>query len=355
MRANADLISGKVWLPQTAQDASPLELSFSREDFRRAFLDEVGRIDYPADPTERYIENFLACVDRDRIRAAAAQVHPQIVVDTSHGLGGGTLSTILNRLDVDYLPLNEPTLGALRDQFRHQLQHMAKIMGALDAGVGVKLDVGGERIFLIDERGAVLDDLTAALLLLELAMYANPGAKVALPVVLPRAFKTVVQRHGGQVVFTQNDLRALMRAATDDLLFATDGAGHFIFPDLQPVSDGLLATVRLLEYLGLRQAAVSEIVADLPTFFMAHHRVDCPWEAKGTVMRLLNQSYQGENAINIDGLKIDLGAEEWVHIGPNPERPLFEIRAEAEDPERATALVIEHGDQLLQWIVASEA
>ena len=113
--------------------------------------------------------------------------------------------------------------------------------------------------------------------------------------------------------------------------------------------------MRLLEYLGLRQAAVSEIVADLPTFFMAHHRVDCPWEAKGTVMRLLNQSYQGENAINIDGLKIDLGAEEWVHIGPNPERPLFEIRAEAGDPERATALVKEHGDQLLQWIVASEA
>ena len=74
-----------------------------------------------------------------------------------------------------------------------------------------------------------------------------------------------------------------------------------------------------------------------------------------TVMRLLHQSYQGEGAVNIGGLKIDLGAEEWVHIGPNPERPLFEIRVEARDPERATALVKEHGDQLLQWIVASES
>ena len=342
-------------LDQSRATERAVERSFSREDFRRAFLDEVGQIDYPTNPTEHYIESFLARVDRDLIRAAAAQLHPQIVVDTSHGLGGDTLSIILNRLNVDYLPLNEPTLGALRDQFRHQLQHMAKIMGVLNAGVGVKLDVGGERIFLIDERGAVLDDLTAALLLLELAMYANPGAKVALPVVLPRAFETVVQRHGGQVVFTQNDLRDLMRAATDDLLFATDGAGHFIFPDLQPVSDGLLATVRLLEYLGFRQAAVSEIVADLPSFFMAYHRVDCPWETKGTVMRLLNQNYQAESAINIDGLKIDLGSEEWVHIGPNPEQPLFEIRAEAGDSERATALVKEYGDQLLQWIVASEA
>ncbi len=341
-------------LDQSRATERSVERSFSREDFRRAFLDEVGQIEYPADPTESYIESFLACVDSDRIRATFTQTHPEIVVDTSHGLGGDTLSTILNNLNVDYLPLNGPKLGALRDQFRHQLQHMAKIMGVLDAGVGVKLDVGGERVFLIDESGEVLDDLTAALLLLELAMYANPGAKVALPAVLPRAFETVVNRYGGQIVYTQNDLRDLMRAAAEDVLFATDGAGHFIFPDLQPVSDGLLATVRLLEYLGLRQAAVSEIVADLPPFFMAHHRVDCPWEAKGTVMRLLNQSYQGDGVVTIDGLKIHLGTEEWVHIGPNPERPLFEIRAEAGDPERATALVKEHGDQLVQWIVAND-
>lgn len=341
-------------LDQSRAAERSVERSFSREDFRRAFLDEVGQIDYPADPTAGYIESFVAGVDRDHVRATAPHVHPQIVVDTSHGLSGETMSTILNSLEVDYLPLNGPKLGALRDQFRHQLQHMAKIMGVLDAGVGVKLDVDGERVFLIDERGVVLDDLTAALLLLELTMYANPGAKVALPAVLPRAFETVVDRYDGQIVFTQNELRDLMRAADGDVLFATDGAGHFIFPDLQPISDGLLATVRLLEYLGLRQAAVSEIVADLPHFFMAHHRVDCPWEAKGTVMRLLNQSYQGDGVVTIDGLKIHLGAEEWVHIGPNPEQPLFEIRAEAADPERATALVKEYGDQLMQWIVASD-
>ncbi len=349
-------------LDQSRVAERSVERSFSREDFRRAFLDEVGQIDYPADPTAGYIESFVAGVDRDRVLATAPHVHPQIVVDTSHGLGGETMSKILNLLEVDYLPLNGPKLGALRDdsrpsvadQFRHQLQHMAKIMGVLDAGVGVKLDVDGERVFLIDERGVVLDDLTAALLLLELAMHANPGARVALPAVLPRAFETVVDRYDGQIVFTQNDLRDLMRAADGDVLFATDGAGHFIFPDLQPVSDGLLATVRLLEYLGLRQAAVSEIVAGLPHFFMAHHRVDCPWEAKGTVMRLLNQSYQGDGVVTIDGLKIHFGAEEWVHIGPNPEQPLFEIRAEAADSERATALVKEHGDQLLQWIVASD-
>lgn len=345
-------------LDQSRAHERSVERSFFREDFRRAFLDEIGSIEYPTDPTIPYIEKFLAAVDGDRVRASGGGRdgpggQPQIVVDYSHGLSGDTLPTILNQLHVDYLPFNGPIPGARRDEFHDQLQHIAKIMRVLEAGVGVKIDVGGERVFFIDERGAVLDDLTAALLMLELVMYANPGAKVALPVVVPRAFEAVVNRHHGQIVLTQNNMRDLMRAATADVLFATDGAGYFLFPDLHPVPDGLLATVRLLEYLGHRQAQVSEIVAGLPSFFMAHHRVDCPWETKGTVMRLLNQNYQDGDIVTLDGLKIHLGAEEWVHIGANPERPLFEIRAEAVDPERATSLVKEHGDQLLRWIVAS--
>ena len=340
-------------LNQSRATERAVERSFFREDFRRAFLDEVGQIEYPADPSERYIERFLAVVDAEGIRprggtAARASGGPQIVVDFSHGLSGDTLSTILSRLDVDYLPFNGR--GQARTDFREQLQHITKIMRVLDAGVGVKLDAGGERVYFIDEKGAVLDDLTAALLMLELAMQANPGAKVALPVVLPRAFEAVVARHRGQIVFTRSKLRDLMRAATEDVLLAANGAGLFIFPDLHPVPDGLLAAVRVLEYLGRRQAPVSETVAGLPAFFMAHHQVDCPWETKGAVMRLLHQEYRGEGVVALDGLKVHLDDHEWVHIGANPERPLFEVRAEAGDPERATLLVKEHGDQLVQWI-----
>lgn len=339
-------------LNQTRASERSVERIFFREDFRRAFLDEIGRIEYANRPVDRYIESFLACVDVQRIGGG----NFQIVVDYSHGLAGDTLSTILNKLDVDYLPFNalmdETKLAVLRDQFRSQLQRIAKIMGVLDASVGVKLDVGGEKIFLIDENGRVLDDLTAALLMLELALYANPGARIALPVTLPNGFEKIAQWHGSEIVSTKNDLRDLMRAATPDVLLATDGAGNFIFPDFQPAADGLLATVRLLEYLAVRQLPVSEIVAYLPKFSMAHDRIECPWEVKGTVMRLLNQRFQGDRVITIDGLKILLDAGEWVHIGPNPERPLFELRAEANDPERATGLVKEYGDHLKEMIAA---
>jgi phosphomannomutase len=63
-------------------------------------------------------------------------------------------------------------------------------------------------------------------------------------------------------------------------------------------------------------------------------------------MRRLNQQYKGENVVTIDGFKIGLTDEEWVHIGPNSDMPYVEISAEAADTERATRLVHEYAEQV---------
>ena len=42
-------------------------------------------------------------------------------------------------------------------------------------------------------------------------------------------------------------------------------------------------------------------------YYVAQSEVTCPWEAKGKVMRLLNQQYKERLAEQIDGVKIMLG------------------------------------------------
>jgi mannose-1-phosphate guanylyltransferase/phosphomannomutase len=91
-------------------------------------------------------------------------------------------------------------------------------------------------------------------------------------------------------------------------------------------------------------------VSYLPRFYMAQDRVDCPWESKGAVMRTLNHRFRGDHVETIDGLKIHLSDGEWVHVAPNPERPYFELRAEAKDIDRATDLVVEYSKQLKEII-----
>jgi len=338
-------------LNQSRNTERSIERIFHREDFRRAYFQDIGRIDYAPRPVEKYVEAFLQKVDCTRIANAGLT----LVLDYSHGSASDVLSKLLVRIGVDVLPLNaiidETKLAILRDRFQSDLQRMSKIMGVLAANVGVKLDVGGEKIFVVDERGQVLDNLTVSLLMLELALYANPGCTVVLPVTLPNAFAAVAAWHNAEVVYTKNDLRHIMQAAANpDVLLALDGSGQFLFPDFLPAADGLMATVRLLEYLAVRSLKISEVTSYLPRFFMAHDRLAAPWEIKGALMRKLNEQYRGENVITIDGFKIRLTDSEWVHIGPNPDTPHVEISAEAGDSERASQLVVEYAGQMREII-----
>ena len=329
-----------------------IERNFFREDFRRAYLDEIGVIDYAVNPIGDYAADFLQHVNGDAIREAKLK----IVVDYSHGLAAETLGDILTRLGVDVVPLNarvdESKLAMLQQEFTANQERIAKIVCALDAHVGIQFDVGGEKIFLIDEKGAQLDNITTSILMAELALAANRGCTVAALVTMPRALETVAGWHGGRILRISNSMQHVMLAPQEtNLLLAVDGTGSFIFPDFHPAVDGLMAAVRLLEYLVNRALPISEIVRYLPPVHMARLSAPCPWEAKGKLMRLLNNHHKGRAIENLDGLKVSINEHEWVHLTPNPDRPSFEVIAEGVDDERAHALAQEFGaliEQLLQ-------
>jgi mannose-1-phosphate guanylyltransferase/phosphomannomutase len=328
-----------------------IERNFFREDFRRAYLDEIGVIDYVYDAVSEYQKDFLQQVNVEAIR----QANLRIVVDYSHGLAADTLSDLLTKLGVDVVPLNarkdETKLAMLQEEFSANQDRVAKIVRALGAHVGIQLDVGGEKLFIIDEQGQLLDHVTAAVLMTELALYANPGRTVAALITMPNALDRIAAWHEGRVLRISNSMQHVMLApAESNLLLAVNGSGNFIFPDFHPAVDGLMAAVRLLEYLVHRQLPLSEVVRYLPAIHLARHAVPCPWEAKGKIMRLLNHLYKGQQIENIDGLKIHLNANEWVHLTPNPDQPLFQIVAEAESDERAQALVNEYGAQIQRWL-----
>jgi mannose-1-phosphate guanylyltransferase/phosphomannomutase len=143
-------------------------------------------------------------------------------------------------------------------------------------------------------------------------------------------------------------------AGSVGVLMVTDTAGNFIFPDFQPVVDGMFTVVRLLEYLARRAMPASQVVDYLPVPHLAQKQVHSPWEVKGAVMRLLNEEYRETNVEKIDGIKIHLDDDAWVHITPNPERPLFELVAEAADDELAHTLVEEYRLKVESYIAAAQ-
>jgi len=320
-----------------------IESTYFREDFRRAYLDEIGRISYGEGVAQSYSAAFLAALHPDGV-AAIGRGFP-IVVDYASSSASPILADILRRLRADSVELNvnldENAVVQTNAQLEAAMQRLSQITPVVGARMGVRLDSGGELLFLVDDRGQRPHPLRALAALTALVMQASYGGTVAVPVTAPRAFEAIAARYGGTILRTKATLGALMQKAAEqpDILLLGDGTGHYIFPGFYPVADGLFATAKLMELLARNNARLSEVIADLPPFFLSQARVPCRWESKGKVMRILNQQYHERNGEQqIDGIKIDLGAE-WVLILPDPDGPFFHVIAEGSSDDHARALV----------------
>jgi len=317
-----------------------VERVFFREDFRRVYLDEIGVIDYARQVIDTYTKGFLAAINSDVIRQAKFR----IVADYAYAPTSEVLPAILSGLDVDVVPLSAHVDGdkmsVLPTEFEKALKELTLITGALEPDLGVRLDVGGEKVFLVDHRGRYVPEITASAALAKLALCCNPGGTIVVPVHMPNIFDWIAAEHGGRVIRCKVDPHDLIAAsAGDGVVLGTDGGGNFVFPQFQPAIDGLMATVKLLEFLALQRTTLANVVAGLPPYYVDHREVSCPWEAKGRVMRLLNQQYKDRRGELIDGVKILLSEGEWVLVLPDPDYPRFHVYAEARTDKEAEDLV----------------
>jgi mannose-1-phosphate guanylyltransferase/phosphomannomutase len=317
-----------------------VEQVFFREDFRRVYLDEIGTISYAPEVVKRYTTGFLQSINYDAIRHAQFY----IVVDYANSPVATVLPGILNELNCNVVALNanveEGRMAIQPHELQAALDRLSLIVSALNTHVGLRLDVGGEKVFLVDDQGVRLKNVTAAAVMAELALRASPGATIAVPVTMPNVFEQIAAQHNGHVIRTKVSEHALTKVACESpVALAADDSGNFIFPQFQCTSDGLMATAKLLEFLATQQITLSQVVAGLPPFHVIYEKVSCPWEAKGIVMRRLNEQFQHDQVDTTDGIKIRLDEMEWVLLLPDPDHPLFQIHAEAASRVQAKELV----------------
>src|SRR5260370_12738420 len=208
--------------------------------------------------------------------------------------------------------------------------------------MGIRIDPGGERISVVDDRGRILEGMKMLAVMADLMLGRSPGGTVGAPVSAPSALQHIAKRYDGNILHTKVLAYALMTAAgREGVVLVGDGAGGFVFPVLQPAFDGMFAIAKLLELLATFDMRLSQVVDDLPAYFMSQTVVHCPWEHKGKVMRILSEQYRERRAIPIDGIKIDLGKER-VLVLPDADRPLFLVLAVPVSNEHAQGLPPEH-------------
>jgi mannose-1-phosphate guanylyltransferase/phosphomannomutase len=322
-----------------------VERVFFREDYRRAYMDDIGNIDYATDVVDVYTRGYLSALDVPAIQSSKRK----IVVDYAHAPAAEVLPQLLEMLNIEVVPLNARIdankLAVSQKDFRAERAQLATITGALsDVSLGIRLDVGGEKMFVVDETGASLPDAVVSAAMAALVFQSCPGSTIVVTTDQSLLFERLAQRYGGHVRRCSVDGQSLMEAASaGDVVMATDGTGNFVFPAFHPVIDGLIAVGKLVEFLAKEDLYLSQVVANLPPSYMASGEVPATWETKGRIMRCLVEQFAKFRTETIDGIKIYLSDDSWVLIRPGADQPVFYITAEAKSTAAAQEIVADYG------------
>ncbi len=324
-------------IPVSEKTQKDIEKYYGRQDFRRAFYTEMGRIHFPDRAHETYMRGLTRAWDTALIRARGYR----LVIDYSYSPVALVLPLVLPYLKAEVISLHaftdEQKTTVAPSELGVNIADVQRLVKVMGADLGAVIDPGAERLYLVDELGQEIPLERALLLFVRLvAATLPPGRKIALPLTVTRLAEDMAAPFGVEIERTKVSLPALTEAATaDDIAFAGAIGGGYIFPEFLPAFDALMSLGKLLELLAPSAVPLSEQVAAILSSTLVHKTVGCPWSLKGTVMRTVIEELQrsdGHDLSLLDGIKVFYRSG-WAQILPDADEALFHIYAEGADTD----------------------
>ncbi len=336
-----------LFLDERGADLSPatqrkLERVLSRQEFRRAFPGEIADITFPSRTLENYSQEVLRCIDTTGVADAGLKV----VIDTAGGTAALVLPPLLGRVGIDVLTVNNrldqtaPTETVV--EHMRALERLGDLVASSRAAFGVRFDPVGERLSLVDERGVIIHDDRALLVLMDLVAAERHSGSIALPITTTRVAEAVARFHHVTVRWTPTSPDELTKAAAaSDSIFAGDGRGGFVVPEFSTAIDGIAAFIRLTGLVARTKLTLSQIDARIPQAHVLRRSVPTPWAAKGMVMRSIVEAAGHRRIDTVDGVRIIEDDGRWALVLPDPAEAVTHLWAESTDADSATELLEE--------------
>jgi mannose-1-phosphate guanylyltransferase / phosphomannomutase len=316
-----------------------IERLYFRQEFRRAFFDEIGDILYPPRPLEYY----GAALNDAMYKAGLTGEWRKVVADMAGGPATFILPQVAHGWNINLIALNgvidsEAASAPSEVPADGLISEITRGIELFGADLGVMFDWGAERVRLLTNSGRLLDSDTA--LHAMVAMWCRTrdvDGAIAVPLSASQVVEEIAAKYGHEVIRPGRARRALAEAVLDGrAVFAGSESGGFIFGDFFPAYDGVLSTGMAVRMLSKLQMTLDQVVAELPEFHKVHHTVRCPAERKGAVMRAVTERAAGMTAQLSEGVRVTY-SDGWALVLPHSSEPQVQIWAEASSDQAAMA------------------
>ena len=203
--------------------------------------------------------------------------------------------------------------------------------------VGVGFDGDGDRIGVVDEKGAIIFGDQLMIIFSREILSRKPGATFISEVKCSKTLYDDIEKHGGKAIMWKTGhslIKQKMKEVKAEL--AGEMSGHMFFADRYfGYDDAIYALCRLLEILGSGKKKMSELLSDIPkTYSTPEIRFECPDSIKFEVVRKAAEYFRDRfDIIDIDGVRV-IFEDGWGLVRASNTQPALVLRFEAFSEKR---------------------
>jgi mannose-1-phosphate guanylyltransferase/phosphomannomutase len=314
-----------------------IEDRIGREAFRRMPSSSIGRILVTEEAAQRYIRGLKEIAPVPLLRNQFSR----IVLDCAYGTVSSVAPALMEELGCPAIAVNAvPNVAAepRTDEKRNRmLEDLSSMVPNLGAELGALLTDDATTLHLADDKGYVLSSPNLFMAYIDLILRSEPGAVIVVPDTAPSQLESLIQRRRGRIIRAPNSERDLIATAVrENAVMGGDLNGRFVFPHLHNAFDGVAALIEVVKRLNQLKVRLSDIVASLPPFHLAHALVPFSWDQKSEILQRLEEIVGEKDSGNGIRQYYEGG---WVYIVEDSTMPAFHVHAQADDPARLNTVM----------------
>jgi phosphomannomutase len=293
---------------------------------------------------DAYAAHVRSFVDVESLRPL------RVVADTANGMGGLVVPAVFAGLPFEVEILFPELDGTFPNHPADPIQpenQIALKQAVVDAGadIGLAFDGDADRVFLVDEKAALVDGSLTTALVASSMLDKHPGATVLYNCICSRVVPEVIAEKGGTGIRTKVGHSYIKQVMADTgAIFGGEHSGHYYFRDNYRADSGIIAAMVVLELLSKTGSPLSELLAPFRRYADSGEINTVVDDPAGLVERMAAEVEAADGALGsadrLDGLTVDRG-DWWFNVRPSNTEPLLRLNVEAPDDVALTEHVAE--------------
>jgi phosphomannomutase len=300
---------------------------------------------------DEFAQHCLSFVDAKKIKPF------KIAIDAGNGMAGETVPHVFKHLPCEVIPLYFELDGSFPNHPASPIEpeNMADLQAAVrkhGCDLGAAFDGDADRMFIVDEKGDLIDGSTVTALVALNTLKHYPGARILYNLICSRSVPELIEKNGGIPIRSKvghSIIKAVMRE--QDVEFGGEHSGHFYFKNNWYADSGMIALMQCLEVFSETDKPVSEVIKPIDTRFRSGEInstvKNAPTKLAELEKHYANLSENGSTPTidHLDGVTISY-PNWWMNIRPSNTEPLLRLNVEGD----TNPLMEQHRDEALAII-----